>query len=142
MFRIRIEELIDKDINTVFNAISDHENYKQFPGITNSILLEPGHSEKNGTGALRKIVAGSLHLFERITYFDKPNAMSYQIEKSKPIPLRHDKGEIKLSQEGNQTRVVWVSEGHINVPILGSLILDRQVERQARIQFQSMLKAI
>ncbi|HAZ90027.1 MAG TPA: SRPBCC family protein, partial [Marinobacter adhaerens] len=42
--------------------------------------------------------------------------------------VQHTKGEIVLKPEGEQTRVTWVSEGHVQVPLLGG-VMDRLAER-------------
>lgn len=70
MFRIHVERVLGKDIDTVFEAISDHARYVRFPGVSKSLLIEEGRDEKNGTGALRIIGAGRLELTERITRFE------------------------------------------------------------------------
>ena len=62
MFHIHVERTIEKDINTVFEALSDHAAYDQFPGVNKSVLVDHGHAEKNGKGALRVIGAGRLEL--------------------------------------------------------------------------------
>jgi len=141
MFRIHVERVLGKDIDTVFEAISDHARYVRFPGVSKSLLIEEGRDEKNGTGALRMIGAGRLELTERITRFERPNRMHYQIEKSSPFSVEHTKGEIVLTPEGEQTRVTWISEGHVQVPVLGRM-MDRLAERSFSKAFSSLLKAI
>ncbi|NMT64369.1 SRPBCC family protein [Marinobacter orientalis] len=141
MFRIHVEQVLAKDIDTVFTAISDHARYDRFPGVDRSVLVEEGKDEKNGTGALRIIGAGRLELTERITQYERPNRMHYRIEKSSPFSVQHTKGEIVLQSEGEQTRVHWISEGHVQVPLLGGL-MDRLAERSFSKAFSSLLRAI
>lgn len=139
MFKIRIEKLVDKPIEVVFDYLADHENYTRFKGITSSVLLAEGAEDKNGTGALREIKSGPVAFEERITHYDRPTQLHYLIEKSTPFPFAHDKGEISLSAEGDKTRVIWISEGHVNLPIVGSLILDKYVNKQGTAAFSGML---
>lgn len=141
MFRIHVERVLGKDIETVFEAISDHARYDRFPGVSKSVLIEEGKDEKNGTGALRVIGAGRLELTERITRFERPTRMDYRIEKSSPFRVQHTKGEIVLKPEGEQTRVIWISEGAVKVPLLGRM-MDRMAERSFSKAFNSLLKAI
>jgi uncharacterized protein YndB with AHSA1/START domain len=142
MFDVRVERVLDKNIDAVFELLTDHENYTRFKGITESELLEQGNTEKNGEGALRKIVGGPNQLLERITRFERPTRMDYRIEKSSPLPMRHDVGEITLEAIGDKTKVVWVSQGHITIPVLGNLILDKSIEKQVIKMFNAMLKTI
>ena len=141
MFRIHVERVLGKDIGTVFEAITDHARYDRFPGVSKSVLVEEGKDEKNGTGALRIIGAGRLELTERITRFERPNRMDYRIEKSSPFRVQHTKGEIVLKPEGEQTRVIWISEGSVQVPLVGKL-MDWMAEQSFSKAFSSLLKAI
>jgi uncharacterized protein YndB with AHSA1/START domain len=141
MFHIHVERIIEKDIETVFEAISDHAAYHKFPGVDKSVLAEEGGSETNGEGALRIISAGPLELHERITVFERPTAMHYQIEKSKPFALDHRRGEITLFEVGQHTKVVWISTGHVKVPLVGHL-MDKVAQAKFSKAFASVLKAI
>ena len=141
MFRIHVERVVGKDIGTVFEAIADHARYDRFPGVSKSVLVEDGKDEKNGTGALRVIGAGRLELTERITRFERPNRMDYRIESSSPFRVQHTRGEIVLKPEGEQTRVIWISEGAVRVPLLGK-VMDRMAERSFSRAFSSLLKAV
>ena len=142
MFRIRVERLLDKPIDAVFNILSDHEGYKRFPGVSGAELLEEGRDEKNGEGALRKLSSDKKFFVERITHFERPTRMDYCVESTKPLPMRHDRGEITLSAAGDSTRVIWISEGHAMVPILGTLFFDRMIEKQGSAAFGAMLERI
>lgn len=141
MFRIHVERTLAKDIDTVFEAISDHGRYDRFPGVDKSVLIEEGEQEKSGTGALRIIGAGPLELHERITRFERPTRMHYHIEKSSPFSILHTKGEITLQPDGERTNVIWISEGRVRVPVLGR-VLDSMAERTFSKAFNSLLKAV
>ena len=141
MFRIRVERLIPKDIETVFDAITDHAGYERYPVVEKSTLLEEGGKDRNGEGALRYVHAGGIHFYERITAYERPTRMGYQIVDSKPCPIRHDLGEITLASAGQGTRIVWRSEGHIAIPLLGGL-LDRVAEARATKSFARLLECI
>lgn len=142
MFDIEINQLVKKDINELFELLSDHENYSSYPGCDKSYLIEQGTNEKNGKGALRFVKLGNIELKERITVFDRPNQLNYQIEHAKPLPFKHELGEIKLVKEGEYTRVNWKSKGHIKIPILGRLLFDKMMDRQGSTAFCSLLKAM
>ena len=141
MFRIRVERLIPSDIETVFAALTDHAGYARFPGVAKASLLEPGPTDENGEGALRYIHGGGIHFYERITAYERPTRMCYRIEESKPLPIRHDLGEITLSEQGDATQVVWRSEGHIDLPLIGGL-LDRLSESRAAGSFAAILDSL
>ena len=142
MFRINVERIINKPIGEVFEYLSDHENYSHFPVVDKSELLEQGKDDKNGLGALRRVEIGVTSLEERITLFERPTRLYYLIEKSKPLPFIHDLGEIELFEQGSQTKVIWRSEGHINIPIIGSLVFDKLINKQGAAGFNKILNWI
>ena len=141
MVSVRVEYVLDKPIDEVFDALTDHGNYKRFSGFDDSRLLEAGDEEPNGEGALRLLVAGRMRFKERITRFERPSRMDYRIEELKPLPLRHDRGEITLTPVDGKTRVVWISEGRLEIPLLGSL-LAKPVSRRTGRAFLGILKQI
>lgn len=141
MYRVRVERLVNKPIESVFDTITDHANYTQFPGVKASVLKEQGNEEPNGKGALRYIDAGKMQLSERIVGFDRPNFMAYHIEASEPFFIDLVKGEVTLTQEGDATRVVWISEGYIKVPLIG-WVMEKMFEKQFARAFGSILKTI
>ena len=142
MFRIKVERIIKKPIDKVFEAISDHASYGSFKAVGVAKLVTEGDEERNGVGALRTVQTGVFKVWERITAFERPIHMQYQIEKSRPIKMQHYKGVIDLKDLGDgTTQVTWVSEGRLVMPLVGRLF-DRKMQKQGTIAFNSMLKSI
>jgi uncharacterized protein YndB with AHSA1/START domain len=141
MIKIRVEYVLDRTVEDVFDAITDHENYKRFPGFDSSKLLETGKTEKNGEGALRLLVSGGVTFKERITCFERPSKMSYHCEEMKPLPIRHERGDITMEPIDGKTRVTWISESHLEIPIIGSL-LGKLMQRRISRAFLGVLKHI
>ena len=142
MFKIKVERIVKKPIDEVFEALSDHASYGSFKAVGVAKLV--ANEERNGVGALRSIQAGPIKFWERITAFERPTHMQYQIEKAKPVKMRHDKGVIDLKDLGDgTTHVTWISEGRLIVPLpLIGRLLDRQMQKQGTIGFSSILKSI
>ena len=142
MFKIKVERIVKKPINEVFEALSDHASYGLFKAVGTAKLLTEGDEERNGVGALRTVQTGAFKVWERITEFERPTHMQYQIEKSKPIKMQHNKGIVDLKDLGDgTTHVTWVSEGRIVVPLIG-WALDRKMQKQGTKVFNSMLKSL
>ena len=144
MFKIKVERIIKKPIDEVFEALSDHASYGSFKAVGVAKLVTEGDKERNGIGALRTIQTGPIKFWERITAFERPTHMQYKIEKARPVKMQHDKGVIDLKDLGDgTTRVTWVSEGRIVVPLpLIGRLLDRKMQKQGTVGFSSILKAI
>lgn len=142
MFSICVERVIDKPIQAVFDALSDHENYDRFKGIEASNLIVKGGVDKNGLGAVREIVAGGANLHEEIVKYDPPYTLGYKIIKSTPLPYDHELGEVTLREEDGKTHVTWRSKGHIKIFILGTLYFDKAIQKNGSRAFGSILKQI
>ena len=142
MFKIKVERIVKKPIDEVFEALSDHASYGLFKSVGVAKLLTEGDEERNGVGAVRTVQTGAFKVWERITAFERPIHMQYHIEKAKPIKMEHYKGIIDLKDLGDgTTHVTWVSEGRLVVPVIGSLF-DRKMQKQGMIVFNSMLKSL
>lgn len=142
MFSIHVERTIDKPIEVVFAALSDHANYSQFKGVDKSTLIVEGKEDKNGLGAVREIIAGGANLHEEIVAYEPPYKLGYKIIKSKPLPYNHELGEVTLKEQGGKTHVTWRSVGHISIFLLGSLYFDKQVQNVGSRAFGSILKHV
>ena len=142
MFSICVERVIDKPIQAVFDALSDHENYDRFKGIEASNLIVKGGVDKNGLGAVREIIAGGANLHEEIVKYDPPYTLGYKIIKSTPLPYDHELGEVTLREENGKTHVTWRSKGHIKIFILGTLYFDKVIQKNGSRAFGSILKQI
>lgn len=141
MFDIKVSRVVKKDISFVFEQLANHSEYKQFPGVKGSKLLEKGNSEDNGLGALRMIDTGSVVLHERIVSFERPTKLGYLIEYSTPLPFSHDLGEIILSEHEDGTLVEWHSKGRINIPLIGGMF-DSRFQKMGGKSFGAILKFI
>ena len=140
MFDIYAERVIDEDINFIFDLFTNVDGYSSFRGVKSAKLLEPGESEKYGLGALRCIHLGAMKFEERIICFERPYRLDYLIEKSSPLPFKHELGSIRLQEDKGKTRVTWISKGTIDIPMLGALVLDKIFERKGNQSFGSLLK--
>jgi uncharacterized protein YndB with AHSA1/START domain len=142
MFKIKVERIVNKPIDDVFEALSDHASYALFKSVGIAELVTEGDQERNGTGALRTVQTGAFKVWERITAFERPIHMQYHIEKAKPIKMEHHKGIIDLKDLGDgTTHVTWVSEGRLLVPLIGGFF-DRKMQKQGTLVFNSMLKSL
>lgn len=121
MQTVQVEKTIAAPIEQVFDLLTDHANYKQFPGISASELAREGQPEANGLGALREISAGPIRFEEEITAFERPNRMDYVIRKVN-IPLEHEGGTMRFESTDAGTHVLWRSTFRLTTPGIGGLL--------------------
>jgi hypothetical protein len=140
MRTITIKHTIPAPPEKIFDILADHANYKQFPGVTGSRLLQPGKREKNGIGAVRQIEVGRARFVELVTRYKRPNRLDYRIVKSFP-PVDHKGGSITLEAGSGGTLVTWTSTIRLKVPLLGGL-LTPLLTAQLSKGFLHTLKAV
>lgn len=135
--RIHVQLDIPAPRAAVFARLSDHARFCDFPGVARSELLERGHPDENGVGAVRLIQTTSgVRFVERIEAFEAPDVYRYRILEC-TIPMRHTFGEVRLTERGETTHVDWRSEFDLKVPLLGGLA--RRLGAQG---FSTILKTV
>lgn len=140
MQTIVVKRTIKAPIEKVFDLLSDHANYKDFPGVKDSELVKKGKPHKNGVGAVREIDAGTAWFREEITAYERPVRLDYLITKSRP-PMEHKGGSVRLEATAAGTEVTWSSTLRIRIPIVGGL-LTRLVAPQLAKAFAGTLKNV
>lgn len=138
MKTITVTRTIPAPIEKVFDILSDHGNYKSFPGVKDSKLVKEGKPDRNGLGAVRRIETPGVWFEERITAFERPRRFDYLITASK-LPLEHQGGSLRFETVGNATRVTWTSTMRVKVPLIGGLLTTVAASKLGQA-FGSMLK--
>jgi uncharacterized protein YndB with AHSA1/START domain len=121
MRTVHVTRTIDAPVEEVFDLLADHAHYDRFRGIRGSELLSEGEPPPNGLGAMRLVLIGPLRFEEEITGFERPTKLDYLIVDIN-TPLEHRGGQIRLSQAGGATTVVWRSEFRVPVPVIGPVM--------------------
>ncbi len=132
MHKIHVTALIEKDLATVFSAVSDHRSFLTGGGLT-CHLIKKGSPDKNGMGAIRT-VRNQTHTFtEEINAFVENESFDYLITEIKPkLALQHHAGWLEFNKEGNYTRVDWHSHFTFTTPIVGhfiGLIIKKKIQK-------------
>jgi hypothetical protein len=140
MHKVHVNQVYECDLATVFNAISDHESFLSGGGLK-CILLEEGKHNRNGDGAVRKVISKKLTFIESIFEFEKNMRYCYLIQSTEPsYPLKHKKGWLDFTEKDGRTRVDWHSHFEITIPIIGGVIgwfVGKQLAKvfQTRLDF-------
>jgi uncharacterized protein YndB with AHSA1/START domain len=117
---ITAERTIRAPIGEVFDILTDHANYKDFPGIRDSELVREGDTDRDGVGALRPVFFGPIRFEEEITAYERPARMDYLIVGIN-VPFEHRGGSMRFEDTGDGTRVVWTSTFRMPLPVVGGL---------------------
>lgn len=138
MQTITVRRSIPAPIERVFEVLSDHANYKSFPGVKDSQLVQEGQPERNGVGALRRIETPGVWFVEAITAFERPRRFDYRITECS-LPLEHQGGSVRCESRGAGTDVTWTTTMRIKVPLLGGLLTKLAAGRLEQA-FAAMLR--
>ncbi|MEL6180735.1 MAG: SRPBCC family protein [Myxococcota bacterium] len=129
MYTIHVTQTFEASIEQVFEALSDHETFLT-RGDTACRLIETGHEERNGVGAVREVRSGALRFIEAIPEFERPTSYTYRIRTltvmGLPLPVVHDQGWLEFHRTTDSTtRVDWRSRFRITIPIIGAWLEPR-----------------
>lgn len=129
---VRVEQVVDASRDALFAVLTDHEGYGRFPGVKKCELIQTGHTDRNGLGALRRVyLGGPTVLDEEIVAYDAPHHFEYRIVRARPVPVKHILGRVEFEAIGpSRTRVVWVSTFEIPLPLIG-----KSVSKRIAVQF-------
>lgn len=117
---VRVTRTIPAPAGPVFDLLADHANYDRFRPVRGSELLREGDPERNGVGALRRVLIGPLRFEEEITGYERPTRLDYLIAKIN-APYRHEGGHIRLSEADGMTITEWTSVFAVPTPVFGGL---------------------
>ncbi len=101
-----ITKQINAPIQTVFDVLTDHEGYSAFlPGPAKAELETPGTPDRNGVGAVRKIVVAGPPVREEVYRYDAPTHFSYGIVSGAPVSDHH--GDVVLEERAGGTFMTY-----------------------------------
>lgn len=139
---VKVEQVVNAPLTEVFSQLADHANWQNFPGVSESELIQPGRVVRNGVGAVRRISAPGFTAVEEITGFVPLARIRYQIIESSPIRLKHDYALIVLRAETlNSTRVIWETRGVVDVPLVDA-VLGLLVAAEVKQSFTTILQSM
>ncbi|MFK5894528.1 MAG: SRPBCC family protein, partial [Pseudomonadota bacterium] len=109
MQKIHVSKTYNKDLESIFNVISDHASFLTGGGLKCS-LIKQGKDDINGNGAIRKVESKNLDFEEEIFDYQKNLHFAYVILSTTPKkPLFHKKGWLDFSYKDGKTQVDWHS---------------------------------
>jgi len=116
--RIHLTETVRAPLQLVFDRISNHEDMRNWPGVSDCRLVAEGEP-RNGLGAVRAVKTRGLTVHEKVVSFDPPSGFDYTIVKG--LPVDH-LGQVRLTEAGDQTRIDWTIEMSSRIPLLAQVL--------------------
>ncbi len=101
-----VTKQINAPIQTVFDVLTDHEGYGAFlPGPGRAELEKPGTTDRNGVGAIRRIIVVGPPIREEIYRYDTPTHFSYGIISGAPV--KEHRGDVVLEEKAGGTLMTY-----------------------------------
>jgi ribosome-associated toxin RatA of RatAB toxin-antitoxin module len=129
---IRIVQLFNAPVDTIFSLLTDHEAFGQVINAKIKRVVDSQDENKNGLGSVRRINAFPAPAFEETVVTFEPNRlMEYMVSKGSPI--KNHKGRMEFSDEYDKTRLNYTIDFEPKLPFLffGS-ILKKAIEKPIR----------
>lgn len=117
MTEIDLERRVEASPQRVWEILVDHEGMPHWFPVREVVRRRPGAPDPNGVGALRVVRGGGLAVEERITEFEPPRLLAYELVAGAPV--RDYRAEVALTPEGSGTRVLWSARFRPLVPGTG-----------------------
>lgn len=105
---------VNAPIERVFDAFTDHRRYKDMTPLRSSTLEREGDPAPNGLGAIRKLGLAGPPIVEEVVGYDRPTYFAYKALKG--LPVKEHLGEVRLSEAGAQTHVVYTINYTPSIP--------------------------
>ncbi|MBV8966933.1 MAG: SRPBCC family protein, partial [Mycobacteriaceae bacterium] len=86
------------DPATAWNVISDHERMSEWTPARAVVLENPGRPEEGGVGAVRALHMWGRTIRERVTAFEPPRRLEYELVSG--LPFRDYSGQITIVPSG------------------------------------------
>tara|TARA_R110002096_G_scaffold434832_1_gene658055 strand:+ start:37847 stop:38275 length:429 start_codon:yes stop_codon:yes gene_type:complete len=121
MKRLELVKVIAAPIETVWEAITDHESMSEWSPVKRVVLDPIGKPDRNGLGAVRHMKSAGPTIVEEVIEWSPPNQYAYRLKAGAPI--RDHRGVVHLTSEGSATRVCWTIEFRPKIPGSGFILV-------------------
>ena len=92
---------VNTDPVTAWNVIADYERMSEWTPARVVTLEKPGRPDRFGVGAVRALHMWGTTIRERITAFEPPTRLEYELVSG--LPFRDYTGQIRIEPKGNSS---------------------------------------
>lgn len=117
MIEFTLNRTTSAPIEAVFDRLTDHANYKHMSPLRISELVQPGESERNGVGAIRRMGLIGPTQTEQVTVFERPTRFEYRLRSG--LPVRDHTGTVELAETDAGTHITYAVRSTPALPIPG-----------------------
>jgi uncharacterized protein YndB with AHSA1/START domain len=104
----------------VWALLAEVETWPGWAAFNAAELEQHGSPESEGVGAVRRFQRGRWTTRERVTVFEPPRRLAYELLSG--IPIRDYRAEVTLEPDNGGTRITWRSSFRGKFPIPAGLV--------------------
>jgi hypothetical protein len=104
----------------VWELLAEVETWPRWAAFDSAELEQAGPTEPRGVGAVRRFRRGRYTTRERVTVFEPPRRLCYELLSG--IPIRNYSAEVTLEPDLEGTLITWQSSFRGKFPIPASLV--------------------
>ena len=138
MQHIEVKRHFSAPPDRVWDAYTDHADWKNWAGFTSSWLEKHGSPDKNGMGCIRGFGSNGVNVYEQVVEWEPKKRFAYRIIKG-GLPMKDHYGETMFAPDGDGTLVTWRCRFDSRVPGLGR-VMKMFVERIFRNALAGLAK--
>lgn len=120
--KIHVVQEFDVPVQTLFAALSEHENLSQIFAPMTITRIEDGKDSRNGVGSARKMSLPLAPAFVETNLVYRENELiEYAITKG-IAPIKNHYGVMKFTDLGNRSRLDYTIEFKGRLPLIGPIV--------------------
>lgn len=105
-------------VDAVWDKYTDHADWKNWAGFSNSWLEKEGSPDRNGVGCIRGFGSNGVNVYEQVVEWDPKKRFAYRIIRG-GLPMKDHYGETLFAADGDGTVVTWRCRFDSRIPGLG-----------------------
>jgi uncharacterized protein YndB with AHSA1/START domain len=118
MQHVEVQRRFRAPVEKVWNAYTDHADWKNWAGFSSSWLEKEGAPDKNGVGCIRGFGSNGVNVYEQVVEWDANKRFAYRIIRG-GLPMKDHYGETMFEADGDGTLVTWRCRFDSRIPGFG-----------------------
>ncbi|HEY2775139.1 MAG TPA: SRPBCC family protein [Candidatus Binatia bacterium] len=121
MQHIEVKRHFRAPVADVWDRYTDHADWKNWAGFSDSWLEKEGRPDRNGVGCIRVLSSNGVKVYEQVVEWEPGRRFAYRIIRG-GLPLKDHYGETMFAPDGDGTMITWRVRFDSRIPGLGWLM--------------------
>lgn len=118
MQHVEVKRRFRAPVDEVWSRYTDHADWKNWAGFSNSWLEKEGTPDRNGVGCVRGFGSNGVNVYEQVVEWEPTRRFAYRIIRG-GLPMKGHYGETMFEPDAGGTLVTWRCRFDSKIPGLG-----------------------